>query len=69
MSERRPRREHPAPLPGIARIRVTGDDQAVAAVLQHLADRFVVTGAARYPGGRAYLEADTRPPIRETHDG
>ncbi|MEV5011790.1 hypothetical protein AB0K74_29755 [Streptomyces sp. NPDC056159] len=31
MVDRAPRREHPAPLPGIAEVRIVGDDQAVRA--------------------------------------
>ncbi|MER8103267.1 hypothetical protein [Kitasatospora sp. NPDC094016] len=49
MSERRPRHDHPAPLPGITRTRITGDNQAVAAVVQALAERFTTTDPAHYP--------------------
>ena len=59
---RPPRREHPAPLPGIAKVRIVGDDQAVQRIAQALGERYVCTEPARYSGGRAYLEVDTSRP-------
>ncbi|MFJ2780208.1 hypothetical protein [Kitasatospora sp. NPDC087315] len=55
-------------MPGIARVRITGDDQAVDTVTRLLAERFTTTAPSHYPGGRAYLEVDTRTITPETHD-
>lgn len=57
----RVRREHPAPLPGIVRLRIVGDDQATARVLAILREEFTCTDPAAYDGGRVYLDLDTRP--------
>ena len=59
---RPPRREHPAPLPDIAKVRIIGDDQAVQRLVEALAGRYVCTEPAHYSGGRAYLEVDTSRP-------
>ena len=48
-------------LPGVARVRITGDDAATQALLDALAEHFTVTEPAPYSGGRSYLEVDTRP--------
>ncbi|WP_330269947.1 hypothetical protein [Streptomyces griseorubiginosus] len=48
-------------LPGVARVRITGDDAATQALLDVLAEHFTVTEPAPYSGGRSYLEVDTRP--------
>ncbi|MGW9436771.1 hypothetical protein [Streptomyces sp. NPDC055607] len=48
-------------LPGIARVRITGDDAATQALLDALAEHFTVTEPDPYSGGRNYLEVDTRP--------
>ncbi|MEW1551410.1 hypothetical protein [Streptomyces tsukubensis] len=55
------RREHPAPLPGIAKIRLVADDEATAKILAVLSEHFTCTAPAGYSGGRSYLEIDTRP--------
>ncbi|MFE4264475.1 hypothetical protein [Streptomyces sp. NPDC056883] len=47
-------------LPGVARVRITGDDTATQTLLDALADRFTVTDPAPYSGGRNYLDVDTR---------
>ena len=57
----RARREHPAPLPGIARVRITAADDATARkILNVLGAYFTTTEPALYSGGRAYLDIDTR---------
>ncbi|WP_228773856.1 hypothetical protein [Streptomyces sp. VN1] len=48
-------------LPGVARVRITGDDAATQALLDVLAEHFTVTDPDPYSGGRSYLEVDTRP--------
>ncbi|MYS36371.1 hypothetical protein K388_07169 [Streptomyces sp. KhCrAH-43] len=48
-------------LPGVARVRITGDDAATQALLDALAEHFTVTDPDPYSGGRSYLEVDTRP--------
>ncbi|MFD3889981.1 hypothetical protein [Streptomyces microflavus] len=48
-------------LPGVARVRITGDDAATQALLDALAEHFTVTEPAPYSGGRNYLDVDTRP--------
>ncbi|MFD4320501.1 hypothetical protein [Streptomyces sp. NPDC058548] len=48
-------------LPGVARVRVTGDAAATRALFDALAEHFAVTAPAPYSGGRSYLEVDTRP--------
>lgn len=59
----RVRREHPAPLPGIARLRITAADKdTVDKVVAVLGAYFTLTEPADYPGGRAYLDLDTRTP-------
>ncbi|MFJ5645814.1 hypothetical protein [Streptomyces sp. NPDC093223] len=52
-------------LPGVARVRITGDDAATQALLDVLAQHFTVTDPDPYSGGRSYLEVDTRPAARE----
>ncbi|MEU6618972.1 hypothetical protein [Streptomyces parvus] len=52
-------------LPGVARVRITGDDAATQALLDVLGEHFTVTDPAPYSGGRNYLEVDTRPAARE----
>ncbi|GHH54643.1 hypothetical protein [Streptomyces candidus] len=47
-------------LPGVARVRITGDESATEALLDVLAEHFTVTDPAPYSGGRNYLEVDTR---------
>lgn len=48
-------------LPGVARVRITGDDAATQALLDVLAQHFTVTDPDPFSGGRSYLEIDTRP--------
>lgn len=48
-------------LPGIARVRITGDDNATKALLDALAEHFTVADPDPYSGGRNYLDVDTRP--------
>ncbi|MGW1819126.1 hypothetical protein ACWCQM_36885 [Streptomyces sp. NPDC002125] len=48
-------------LPGVARVRITGDDAATQALLDALAEHFTVTDPDPYSGSRSYLEVDTRP--------
>jgi hypothetical protein len=57
MARQRPERDT---LPGIARVRVVGDDDATRAVLDVLAQHFTTTAPAPYSGGRHYLDIDTR---------
>ncbi|MFJ1618694.1 hypothetical protein [Streptomyces sp. NPDC088249] len=72
----RGRREHPALLPGIAKARIVGDDQAVHAVLDALRATCTVTEPALYPGGpglcrrRRHAAAGARAGTRRTvgHD-
>ncbi|MBZ3918151.1 hypothetical protein [Streptomyces acidiscabies] len=62
MAARTPRRER-APrtyLPGIADVRICGDEATVTAVLDVLEREFRTTTAREYDGGqRAYLQLDT----------
>ncbi|NML55125.1 hypothetical protein HHL19_35650 [Streptomyces sp. R302] len=47
-------------LPGIADVRICGDEATVRAVLDVLAAEFLTTSAREYDGGqRAYLQLDT----------
>ncbi|GHJ98147.1 hypothetical protein SNE510_76660 [Streptomyces sp. NE5-10] len=47
-------------LPGIADVRICGDEASVKAVLGALAAEFRTTSAREYDGGqRAYLQLDT----------
>ncbi|MFC1410969.1 hypothetical protein ACEZCY_15350 [Streptacidiphilus sp. N1-12] len=63
MTTRRPRPDRPAPLPGTAHLRlVTGDPDTEEKVLNVLRAYFTITEPAHYPGGRAYLQLDTRTP-------
>jgi hypothetical protein len=55
------RREHPAPLPGTAHLRITCDDATRDRILGVLRAYFTTTTPAEYSGGRAYLDVDTRP--------
>lgn len=55
------RREHPAPLPGIARIRIVADDESTKRIVDVLRAYFTCTDSADYSGGRSYLDVDTRP--------
>ena len=58
----RARREHPAPLPGIAHLRITAADNATARkILDVLGAYFTTTEPALYSGGRAHLDVDARP--------
>jgi len=59
----RTRREHPAPLPGTAHVRiVAADDETARKILNVLAAHFTTTDPADYSGGRRYLDVDTRTP-------
>ncbi|MFF1733736.1 hypothetical protein [Streptomyces sp. NPDC058247] len=49
-------------LPGVARVRITGDDNTTQSLLDALAKHFTVTDPDPYSGGRNYLEVDTRGP-------
>ncbi|MFE3144787.1 hypothetical protein [Streptomyces scopuliridis] len=55
------RREHPAPLPGIAKVRIVADPDTTKKILDILGAYFTCTDPAGYSGGRSYLEIDTRP--------
>ncbi|MFF6903347.1 hypothetical protein [Streptomyces hydrogenans] len=59
MAVRRERTER-AYLPGIADVRICGDEASVKVVLNVLAAEFLTTLAREYDGGqRAYLQLDT----------
>ncbi|MEW1551335.1 hypothetical protein [Streptomyces tsukubensis] len=65
----RPRRERTPRtyLPGIADIRICGDEATVKAVLDVLDAEFSATTAREYDGGtRAYLQLDTGCPYPDT---
>ncbi|MFJ4577646.1 hypothetical protein ACIP4W_41180 [Streptomyces sp. NPDC088846] len=67
----RGRREHPALLPGIAKARIVGDDQAVHAVLDALHATCTVTEPALYPGAGPVSTSTPRGrrrPSRDTED-
>jgi hypothetical protein len=55
------RREHPAPLPGTAKVRIVADDETAEKILTVLNVYFTCTAPAGYSGGRSYLDIDTRP--------
>ncbi|MEV4972012.1 hypothetical protein [Streptomyces scopuliridis] len=56
------RREHPAPLPGIAKVRIiAGDDETSQKIVSVLRAYFTCTEPAGYSGGRAYFDVDARP--------
>ncbi|MEU7046059.1 hypothetical protein AB0A77_34085 [Streptomyces varsoviensis] len=55
------RREYPAPLPGIARVRVIADEATAKKIADALGASFTCTTPAAYSGSRSYIEIDTRP--------
>ncbi|MEU5978515.1 hypothetical protein [Streptomyces sp. NPDC047315] len=56
----RPQREERRYLPGIADIRICGDEATIRKVLDVLDAEFRTTTAQKYSGGqRAYLQLDT----------
>ena len=65
MARTRSERPERTTLPGIARVRITGDPEATARVLAVLAAAFPVTDPAGYPGARSHLEIDTRAPLEQ----
>jgi len=61
MSSPRPARgERPAPLPGIVKVRLVGDQDAAHRLVAVISEAFTATEPAVYSGGRLYLEVDTR---------